>query len=79
MPNTIPFVEYRVPFTYRAVATNSLAYFLVANVTTGVVNLAMDTTRVNACLAVLVLCGYMLLLHGFAILTYTKDIKLKIW
>jgi len=75
----IPYLDVRVPFLFRVVNTNGLAFFLLANVMTGVVNLSVDTAKVSGCPAVLALALYAFLLHLVAINLHQRGVRLKGW
>ena len=62
-----------------AISYNGLAYFLVANLATGLVNLSVPTIEMAAGPSVAVLAAYLLFINGFAWLLHRKRLKLKAW
>ena len=77
--NLIPHLDLRTPQVFQAIGKNGLAYFLLANVLTGLVNLAIQTKIVSPCPAVLIVMAYMFTLHLVASICYVKKITIKFW
>lgn len=67
------------PIILSAISYNGLAFFLIANVMTGIVNLTMQTLLQDTLTSVLILTAYALILCSIVTLLYLKRIKLKIW
>ena len=61
-----------------AVNYNLLAYFLIANLLTGFVNLCMETINVSATSAFIIMNFYLLLLHAVIMVFYRYKLLLKI-
>ncbi|XP_048256592.1 phosphatidylinositol-glycan biosynthesis class W protein-like [Haliotis rufescens] len=62
-----------------AINYNSLLYFLVANLLTGLVNMSLQTLYAPPSLAITIITGYMLVLSGLVMLLYRKKISTKFW
>ena len=60
-----------------AVNYNLLAYFLIANLFTGVVNLSLETIKASPTTAFVVMNGYLLVLHAVITALYRRRILLK--
>lgn len=69
----------RCPQLYRAISYNSLAFFLIANLATGAVNMTVATIHTEGCLAVLILLTYLSLLSLVTVTLHTYRIRLKFW
>lgn len=67
------------PLVLKAINTNGLAFFLVANLLTGLVNLLFQTMLLDDLAGILILVGYMLVICAFQTVFYNYDIKLKFW
>lgn len=67
------------PMVLKAINTNGLAFFLVANLLTGLVNLLFQTMLLDDLAGILILVGYMLVICAFQTVFYNYDIKLKFW
>jgi hypothetical protein len=67
------------PFIFESIAYNGLAYFLLANLLTGAVNFSLQTMHVEPLPAVLIISGYVLLLHVVAFALFKKRFRLKFW
>ena len=65
--------------TLDAISYNGLAYFLLANLATGAVNLALPTIEMSAGPSVATLAAYVLLTNGAAWLLHAKRLQLKVW
>jgi phosphatidylinositol glycan class W len=64
----------------HAVNRNQLAFFILANLLTGAINMAMRTIYAPTPVAVAVISGYMLLLLVLAVLADRRyDTSLKFW
>ncbi len=75
----MPHSRYRVSALLEAISSNGLAYFLAANLLTGLVNVTVRTIEVPGCPAVMILLGYILTLNAVFGLLHSKKIKLKAW
>lgn len=60
-----------------AVNYNLLAYFLIANLFTGFVNLALETINTSPTLAFVIMNVYLLVLHAVITVFYSRKILLK--
>lgn len=67
------------PIILSAISYNGLAFFLLANLMTGVVNLSMQTLMQDTLTAIIILTTYALVLCSTITFLYLKRIKLKIW
>lgn len=68
-----------IPDLMSGVAYNALAFFLIANVLTGLINIAFQTLLVNNAIAIIILLVYMFVLCSITTFLYKKQIKLKAW
>lgn len=68
-----------VPIILTAINYNGLAFFLGANLLTGLVNIVFQTLLVDRAVAILILIVYMLILLGITTFLYLYKIQLKIW
>ena len=68
--------DIQVPILFSAISSNGLIYFLLANVFTGLINLAVPTIHIDGCPAVLIICGYMAALNTIIIIMYKMKIKI---
>lgn len=68
-----------VPIILDSINYNGLAFFLGANLLTGLVNLTFQTLLLNTPSALLILCCYMLTLCAITTFLYINKIKLKAW
>lgn len=68
-----------VPVLFNAINYNGLAFFIGANLLTGLVNIVFQTLLIDAAVAVLILIVYMLVLCGITTLLYLYRIQLKVW
>ena len=66
----------QVPVLFSAISSNGLVYFLLANVFTGLINLAVPTIHIDGCPAVLIICGYMAALNTIIVIMYRMKIKI---
>lgn len=64
--------------TASAVDYNQLAFFVLANLLTGLVNFSMDTLNASALSALVVLLGYMAVLLVTFLVLHRYHIKIKI-
>jgi len=78
-PKTEETKLFRVPHIYAAMSYNGLAFFLFANLSTGLVNILFRTIEMKDCSAVLVLSGYLATLCCIASVLHRYKIKLKCW
>lgn len=67
------------PIILSAISYNGLAFFLLANLMTGIVNLSMQTLLQDTLTAMVILTAYALILCSTITFLYLKRIKLKIW
>lgn len=67
------------PIILSAISYNGLAFFLIANVMTGIVNLSVQTLLQDTMISLLILTVYALILCAVMTLLYMKRIKLKAW
>ena len=65
-----------VPVLYSAINRNPLTYFLFANLLTGLINIVLPTINITGCPAVLIICGYVAILHLIIVVIYRADIKI---
>ena len=65
-----------VPVLYSAINRNPLTYFLFANLLTGLINILLPTIQITGCPAVLIICGYVAILHLIIVVMYRADIKI---
>ena len=56
-------LNIRVPQMYQAIDYNSLGFFLLANVLTGLVNLSMETVNSKGSSSMFILIAYLLVLQ----------------
>lgn len=68
-----------VPIILCGISYNGLAFFLLANLMTGIVNLSFQTLLMNTQQALAIICCYMFVLCGITSFLYLKKIKLKVW
>jgi len=71
-------LDVRVPQLYQAIAYNSLGFFLLANVLTGLVNLSIQTINSNGTISMLILITYLLVLQTVSIVFYHKHWRVKL-
>jgi phosphatidylinositol glycan class W len=67
-----------VPPSFDAVNINGLAVFLIANVSTGLVNMSIKTIDASWLLSMGVLASYALFLFAVSLLLYRYGIRIKI-
>ncbi len=68
-----------VPIILRAIDYNGLAFFLAANILTGLVNMTFQTLLVGSGGAVFLLTTYMFVLVAITLFLYVNKIRLKFW
>ncbi|CRK98953.1 CLUMA_CG011954, isoform A [Clunio marinus] len=68
-----------VPLILQAINYNGLAFFLIANLFTGIVNICFQTMLLNTPLSVIIITIYTLLLQLVMVFLFINKIKLKIW
>ena len=66
------------PVLFEAISLNALAYFLFANLLTGLVNFSIATLHTASCPAVLILAGYAGVLQLITNGLYQRKIRLKL-
>lgn len=67
------------PIILNAINYNGLAFFVLANLLTGLVNLTFQTMLVNAAGCLFILTAYMFVLCSITTFLFVNKIKLKIW
>ncbi|KAJ9580799.1 hypothetical protein L9F63_024015 [Diploptera punctata] len=67
-----------VPVILDAINYNGLAFFLLANLLTGLVNVSVRTLYVDTGLSVVILCGYMLTLCWLTHLLHRRQLRLRL-
>lgn len=67
------------PLIFKAISYNGLAFFLLANLMTGLVNLCYQTLLMDAALSITILLIYMSCLLAITTFFYVNKIKLKVW
>ena len=72
-------VKSAVPCLMRAVNANGLFYFLLSNVLTGLVNMALPTLHLSAAAAVAVLLGYTFFLSAVIVSMDKNNIWTRFW
>lgn len=68
-----------VPVILRAIEYNGLAFFLAANILTGLINLTFQTLLVGTGGAIFLLTAYMFVLVASTLFLYVNKIRLKFW
>lgn len=68
-----------VPLILKAIDYNGLAFFLAANILTGLVNMTFQTLLVGNGGAIFLLCTYMFVLLAITVFLYVNKIRLKFW
>ena len=66
----------QVPYVLEAFNTNGLTIFLIANIFTGLINISLDTLKIEAPLAMAILVVYGALLCAISVLLQERHIKL---
>lgn len=69
-------ITFSVPLILSAVNNNGLLYFLIANITTGLINLNVRTLFVNNVFAIFILNIYMIFTICFAIFLQKRGIRM---
>lgn len=67
------------PLIFRAISYNGLAYFLLANLLTGLVNLCYQTLLMDTMMSITILSMYMFSLCVIITFLHVNQIKLKVW
>lgn len=67
------------PLILKAISYNGLAFFVLANLMTGVVNMNVQTFFVEKFPALVILTAYAFILCSIMTILYVKQIKLKVW
>jgi len=70
---------YRCPTIYKAIDYNGLAFFLLANLGTGAVNMLVPTINTREIPAMAILTGYLAILSLLARILYRYNVRLKFW
>lgn len=68
-----------VPVIFQAIEYNGLAFFLAANILTGLINMTFQTLLVGSGGAVFLLTAYMFVLVAITLFLYVNKIRLKFW
>ncbi|XP_037051312.1 uncharacterized protein At4g17910-like [Bradysia coprophila] len=68
-----------VPVILQAIEYNGLAFFLAANILTGLINMTFQTLLVGCGGAVFLLTVYMFVLAAITLFLFVNKIKLKFW
>jgi len=71
-------LNIRVPQMYQAIDYNSLGFFLLANVLTGLVNLSMETVNSKGSSSMFILIAYLLVLQIVSIAFYRRRWRVKL-
>lgn len=67
------------PIIMSGINYNGLAFFLFANLLTGLINLTNQTLLIDTIPAIVIIFCYMLVLCSITTFLYLKQIKLKVW
>jgi hypothetical protein len=68
-----------VPLILQAINYNGLAFFLIANLFTGIVNVCFQTMLLGTPASILIITYYTFLLNVIMVFLYVNKFKLKIW
>jgi glucosaminylphosphatidylinositol acyltransferase len=68
-----------VPLILRAINYNGLAFFLIANLFTGIVNVCFQTMLLGTPASLVIITYYIFLLNVIMVFLYVNKFKLKIW
>ncbi|CAO1304247.1 unnamed protein product [Diamesa serratosioi] len=68
-----------VPIILQAINYNGLAFFLVANLLTGIINIAFQTMLLDTFASLTIITYYVFLLNVIMVFLYVNKFKLKIW
>lgn len=68
-----------VPLILQAINYNGLAFFLMANLFTGIVNICFQTMLLGTSASILIITYYTFLLNVIMVFLYVNKFKLKIW
>ena len=68
-----------VPLTLEAINFNGLAFFMLANLLTGMINVSVRTLYVDALPSVIILCGYTFIVCWVIVLLYVKQFNIKMY
>ncbi|XP_068905323.1 uncharacterized protein [Tenebrio molitor] len=71
-------IQIHLPFIFQAINYNGLAFFLVSNLLTGLVNIFCDTLKVDPLPSLVIISIYMLVNCALVCYFYTKQIKWKL-
>jgi len=71
-------LNIRVPQMYQAIDYNSLGFFLLANVLTGLVNLSMETVNSKGSSSMFILIAYLLVLQIVSIAFFRRKWRVKL-
>lgn len=69
----------QVPVIFESVNYNGLAFFLLANICTGLINISIQTLTVSTTYSVFVIILYMFFICIIMYFLFTNNIRLKIW
>lgn len=68
-----------VPLILQAINYNGLAFFLIANLFTGIVNICFQTMLLETPASLVIISYYIFLLNVIMVFLYVNKFKLKIW
>lgn len=68
-----------VPLILRAINYNGLAFFLIANLFTGIVNICFQTLLLGTPASLVIITYYIFLLNVVMVFLFVNKFKLKIW
>lgn len=68
-----------VPLILRAINYNGLAFFLIANLFTGIINICFQTMLLGTPASLVIIMYYIFLLNVIMVFLYVNKFKLKIW
>jgi phosphatidylinositol glycan class W len=71
--------EVRPSLLFAAIGRNALPFFMLCNLLTGAVNLAMHTIYADAATAYVVMCCYFAAASAVALVLHQRYVSLKVW
>lgn len=71
--------NHLTPIIFESINNNGLAFFLLANVLTGLINILFDTITMNSLQSLLILTTYMVVVCVVIFDMYFRQIQLKFW
>ena len=72
-----PFYCCKEPLLVKAISRNQLAYFLLGNILTGIVNLTVNTIHSDNFTAMIILIVYILITNGIVVLLHVRKCQYK--